>query len=113
MTEHEKQLVKAKKAQCWIGIALLVPAVFGVLSVVCGVLDLGGLFDWDWLENFAELYNLDGVWEGDGEGAIAPAPLFMGMCAFVGAYLIKGNLHYLCIKTKEDNNEKKPEEQEN
>ena len=112
MTEQEKQLVKAKKAQCWIGIALLVPAVFGVLSVVCGVLDLGDLFG-DWMENFAELYNLDGVWYGDGEGATAPAPLFMGMCAFVGAYLIKDNMHYLCIKTKEDNNEKKPEEQEN
>ena len=111
MTEQEKQLVKAKKAQCWIGIALLVPAVFGVLSVVCGVLDLGDYVDW--LYNFAELYNLDGVWDGDEMGAIAPAPLFMGMCAFVGAYLIKDNLHYLCIKTKEDNNEKKSEEQEN
>lgn len=100
MTKEEKDLIKGKKAQCWIGIILLVPAVLGVLSVFCGILDLGDLLDWDWLDYFGSLYNLCDIWGTHG-GATSPAPIFMAISGLVGAYLIKDNLHYLCIKTKE------------
>ena len=105
MNEQEKQFVKAKKAQCGIGIALLVPGALGVLSFFFDILNLEKLFEWDWLEEFAELDCLDGLW-WYGDVHIAP-PMFMGICAFVGAYLIKDNLHYLYIKTKEEKKENK------
>lgn len=91
MTEEEKVTIKAKKIECWLGIFFLIPPILGVFAFVLCLLGDNG--------HFAELYYLSSGWtEGDGMSA---APIYLALMALVGAYLIKGSLKYLFIKTKD------------
>ena len=106
MKKEEKALVIGKKIECIVGIVFL---ILPIISVVCF------LFNWlDWADgNFVELRNLGGAWDyhfggrGDNAGASAsPAPIYLGLMAIAGAYLIKDSLSYLFIKEdKKENTE--------
>lgn len=100
MNKEQKALAKAKKIQCVLGIFFLIPPILGVLAFVFNLLGSDG--------KFARMRNLSANWtceySGDGGGGMSAAPLYLGMMAMVGAYLIKDSLHYFFIE------EEKPEE---
>lgn len=92
MDNQEKNNILAKKIECLIGIFFLIPPILGVISFILN------LFGGD--SGFAGLYNLSAKWTARYEdgGGMSAAPIYLGIMAFVGAYLIKDNLKYLFIK---------------
>lgn len=97
MNTEEKAFVKGKRVECVIGCVLITPAILGSLAfVLC-------LFGVEW--NVSDLDYLSHEWTAmysDG-GGMSAAPIFMGITAAVGAYLIKDSFKYLFIKlSKED-----------
>ena len=106
MDEMEKAIAKEKKVEFWIGVLFLLPAILGALSFIwclwfCpdSYSDFGG--------SFARMGSLEGVWSG--RDVASPAPIFCGLMALAGAYLVKDSLRYLFINT-EPKEEPKPEE---
>lgn len=91
MNELEKAIAKEKKIEFWGGVLFLLPAILGTLSFVWCLWfcpdssDLGG--------SFARMRNLEGVWEdqynSEGGTAASPAPIFCGLMAIAGAYMMK------------------------
>lgn len=96
MKTDEKALVKAKKVECWIGIIFLIPPILGVIAFTLQ------LFDADL--DFSEMYRLSSNWTAKDTGMSA-APLYLGLMALAGGYLIKDSLKYLFIKTEEKEEE--------
>lgn len=112
MAEMEKAIAKEKKVEFWIGVLFLLPAILGALSFIwclwfCpdSYRDFGG--------SFAGMRSLKGIWDdqynSSGGVAASPAPIFCGLMALAGAYLVKDSLRYLFINT-EPKEEPKPEE---
>ena len=86
--------VKGKKIECIIGILFLIPPILGVLSfVLC-------LFDCDW--EFAKMGNLSPNWTNDyssnGGGGMSAAPIYLGLMALAGTWLVKDSIQYLFKK---------------
>ena len=97
MNNEEKALIKAKKIECWIGFFFLIPAILGVIAFTFQMLGIDG--------DFVELRNLNYKWiarSGDTGGGMSAAPIYMGIMAMVGAYLIKDSVKYLFIKADSD-----------
>ena len=91
MNKKEAALVKAKKIQCALGIFFLIPAILGVIAFVFNLLGSNG--------HFAEMHDLSYHWTCDfhydqGGGGMSAAPIYLGMMALAGAYLIKDSLVY-------------------
>ena len=75
-----------------IGILFLIPPIIGVIIFMVELFDAGF-----YLEYFPEAWNgisSSSVWEHSSYGyAATPAvPLYLGLMAIAGAYLIKGNV---------------------
>lgn len=75
-----------------IGILFLIPPIIGVMMFICNLFDSGFDFRyfpkaWNCISNYSD-------WEHSAYGyAATPAiPLYLGLMAIAGAYLIKGNL---------------------
>lgn len=86
--------IKGKKIECIIGILFLIPPILGVLSfVLC-------LFDCDW--EFARMRNLSPNWTTDysidGGGGMSAAPIYLGLMALAGTWLVKDSFQYLYKK---------------
>lgn len=97
MSKEEKVLIKAKKIECWIGFFFLIPAILGVIAFTFQMLGIDG--------DFVELRNLNYRWiadSGDTGGGMSAAPIYMGIMAMVGAYLIKDSVKYLFVKTESE-----------
>ncbi|CDA75203.1 uncharacterized protein BN697_01844 [Bacteroides sp. CAG:530] len=96
MNEQEKAIVKEKKLEFWLGVFFLIPSMLGVIAfVLC-------LLDYRWY--FSEMSRLSSNWtakisydEGGG-GAMSAAPIYLGIMAMVGVYLIKNNARYIFMK---------------
>ena len=93
----DKAIIKEKKIEAVIGFIFLLPAVIGV---ICFVVNLctGG--------DSCKLNSLSGVWESYGEAA-ENTPIYFGLMAIAGAYMLKNSLRYLFLKeekTEETNN---------
>lgn len=95
----EKAIIKAKKIECWIGILFLIPPILGVLAFVLQ------LFDAD--TNFSTMRDLSSSWtteygydQGGGGGGMSAAPIYLGLMALAGVWLIKDSLRYLFIESK-------------
>lgn len=92
----EKTIIKAKKIECWIGIFLLIPPVLGVLAFVLQ------LFNAD--TDFSMMRNLSSDWTTNygyaqgGGGGMSAAPIYLGLMAISGVYLIKDSLQFLFCK---------------
>lgn len=105
----EKAIVKAKKIECWIGILFLIPPALGVLAFVFQ------LFDAD--TDFSTMRDLSSSWttkygyDHGGGGGMSAAPVYLGLMALAGVWLIKGSLQYLFIESKqsEKNSKQKAE----
>ena len=109
MNNQEKAITKEKKLEFWLGIFFLIPPILGVIAfVLC-------LFDFD--SHFAKMSNLSSDWttnygyENGGGGGMSAAPIYLGLMAMVGAYLIKNSARY--IFTSEDYNKIAKEGKEN
>jgi len=92
----EKAIIKAKKVECFVGIFFLIPPILGVLAFVLQ------LFDADM--DFSEMSNLSSDWttnygyrEGGG-GGMSAAPIYLGLMAIAGVYLIKDSFYALFLK---------------
>lgn len=89
MTKEEKAFAKAKKIQCAIGLFFLIPPILGVLAFVFCLLGSDG--------SFSEMRDLSEPWTTrytDNAGGMSAAPIYLGLMAMTGAYLIKDSLKY-------------------
>ena len=81
----DKATIKAKRVECLIGIFFLIPPVLGVLAFV---LQLYGANT-----DFSQMDNLSYSWTRDGDGGMSAAPVYLGLMALAGAYLIKDSFY--------------------
>lgn len=89
----DKAIIKEKKVEAIIGFLFLLPAVIGVICFIVNLLTEG---------NTCDLNSLDGIWEAkynsDGGVASSPTPIYFGLMALAGAYMLKNSLRYLFLK---------------
>lgn len=90
----DKAIIKAKKVECIIGLFLLLPPMLGVVAFILQ------LFDAD--THFSSLRDLSSNWTNDG-GGMSAAPVYLGLMAIAGVYLIKGSFYALFIKDDHKN----------
>lgn len=87
----KQAIIKAKKIECVIGLFLLFPPILGVIAFVLQ------LFNADL--DFSQMRDLSSNWTSDysseGGGGMSAAPIYLGLMALSGVYLIKDSIHYL------------------
>lgn len=96
MNKQEKAITKAKKTECVIGIFFLIPPILGVFFFLINLCDVRG--------DFVDMTNLSGQWDwhsGDSGASMSPAPVYLGLMAIAGAYLIKDSLAAFFMSDKE------------
>ncbi len=85
--EQNQKIKSSPNIERIIGIILLIPPIIGVLLFILN------LFSRD-LGRIVKLQNLSAEWTGnysvDGGGYMSAAPIYLGLMAIAGAYLIKG-----------------------
>ena len=94
----EESKNKAKKIECVIGLLFLIPPILGVIAFVLCLLGC----EWD----YATLDNLSGEWtvrygysyESGGGGGMSAAPVYLGLMALAGVWLVKDSIQYLFKK---------------
>ena len=88
----DKAVIKAKKVECIIGLFFLLPPVFLQL------------FDAD--TDFSMLRDLSSNWTNDyssqGGGGMSAAPIYLGLMAIAGVYLIKDSFYALFVKNEQN-----------
>lgn len=91
MNNQEKAIAKEKKLEFWLGIFFLIPPILGVIAFVLCMFDIDS--------HFSRLSDLSGSWTNDfssnGGGGMSAAPIYLGLMAIVGAYLIKNSARYI------------------
>lgn len=93
----DKAVIKAKRAECIIGLFLLLPPMLGVIAFVFQ------LFGAD--TDFSKLRELSSDWTmgySDGGGAMSAAPIYLGLMAIAGVYLIKDSLQFLFYEERRE-----------
>ena len=96
----EESKIKGKKIEWVIGILFLIPPLLGVFAfVLC-------LFGCEW--EFAEMGELSSHWtgrtfvdysyDGGGGGYTSAAPIYLGLMALAGVWLVKDSIQYLFKK---------------
>ena len=94
----EKAEIIGKRIECIIGILLLIPPVLGVISFVLCLFGVEG--------DFPSMDNISGNWsygiliDRGGGGAMSATPLYFGLMAIAGVWLIKDGLKYFFMKSK-------------
>lgn len=99
----EKAIKKEKIWEAIIGMIFLLPAVIGVICFIVNLCTEGDKCD---------LNSLRGAWDGYGEGSSSNAPIFFGLMAIAGVYMLKNSLRYLFLKEEKPEEEKKPTPEE-
>ena len=87
-------IVKAKRIDCCIGLFLLLPPILGVIAFVLQI------FEAD--TDFSMMRELSSAWTAkyDQGGGMSAAPIYLGVMALAGVYLIKNYIHYLFEKNE-------------
>lgn len=89
-----KPIIKAKKVECIIGLFFLLPPVLGVFAFVLQ------LFEAD--TDFSMLSDLSPDWTSDysseGGGGMSAAPVYLGLMAIAGVYLVKDSFYAFFVK---------------
>ena len=99
----DKAIRKEKIWEAIIGLLFCLPAVIGVICFIVNLCTKGDTCD---------LGSLRGQWDwhDGGEGASAsPTPVYFGLMAIAGAYMLKNSLRYLFLKNDKPEGTKKPE----
>lgn len=93
----DKQIIREKQIEAAIGLLFILPSVIGVICFLFQLIfgDYTGSLDelrgiWGTIEDSSSWDN-----SSYGYAAASPTPIFMGLMAIVGGYLLKGNLRYL------------------
>ena len=88
-------IVKAKRIECFIGLFLLLPPILGVIAFVLQI------FEAD--TDFSMFRELSSAWTAkyDQGGGMSAAPIYLGVMALAGVYLIKDSIHYLFVKIED------------
>ena len=92
----DKAVIKAKKVECIIGLFFLLPPVLGVFAFVFQLFGAG--------TNFSELSELSAKWTArfDQGGGMSAAPVYLGLMAIAGVYLIKDSFYALFVKNEQN-----------
>lgn len=99
--KKEKASVYAKRIQCVLGLFFLIPSVLGVIAFVLCLIGVNGEFVWmsnlssEWTTFVRCGQDMSGLANTGGGGGASSAPIYLGLMAIVGSYLIKDNLKYL------------------
>lgn len=107
MNNEEKALIKAKRIQCIIGIIFLIPPILCVLGFVYLIITNN---DPGYDDKACMAYKWIFGYDYNGADKISFAPIYIGMMAFIGAYLIKDSLIYFFIKDEKPKEKAKTEE---
>ena len=97
MDIKEKSIIYEKRIECVLGILFLVPPFLGVFFFLLSLCDVSG--------DFVDMTDLSGQWDWqsvDYGVSMSPAPLYLGLMAIAGAFLIKNSLRYVFFKCDED-----------
>lgn len=94
-------IIKAKKIECAIGIFLLIPPILGVIAFVLQI------FEAD--TNFSMMRELSSAWTAkyDQGGGMSAAPIYLGLMALAGVYLIKDSIYAFFQKIENTHSDKK------
>lgn len=84
--------IKAKKIECTIGLFLLIPPILGVIAFALQI------FDAD--TDFSTMRDLSSTWtvKYDQGGGMSAAPIYLGLMALAGAYLVKDSFYAIFAK---------------
>ncbi len=102
----EKAVIIGKRIECIIGIILLIPVLMGVIAFV--------LCLFNGTNDFCTLDNLSSTWSfclkpfrstpysefSAAAGAMSSAPIYLGLMAIAGVWLIKDSFKYFFMKSK-------------
>ena len=84
----DKANKKEKVCEAVIGFIFLLPAVIGVICFIVNLCTEG---------DSCKLNSLSGIWDSYGEAA-ENTPVYFGLMAIAGAYMLKNSLRYLFLK---------------
>lgn len=102
----DKAIRKEKIWEAIIGLLFCLPAVIGVICFIVNLCTDGDKCD---------LNSLDGAWDSHSRGydvggvSSSPTPIYFGLMAIAGAYMLKNSLRYLFYKEEKPEEAKKPE----
>lgn len=104
MKNVKKSIIKEKRIECVLGILFLIPPILGVFFFMLSLCGING--------DFVNMRDLSGQWDWHSNDGVSmsPAPLYLGLMAIAGVYLIKNSLRYLFLNN-ENLSEKKDKEQ--
>lgn len=106
----KKAEVYGKRIECLIGLILLIPPILGVAAFTISIFagDTPGSFarmaylsdEWTALISVPSETSFDGLSNGikGSAGAMSAAPIYLGLMAMVGAYLVKNNIQSFFMK---------------
>lgn len=106
----EKAVIFGKRIECVIGIILLVPVIIGVTAFVlclfhdsadfCTLNNLSETWSYS-LKSFRDVTDITGeAHHLAGAGAMSAAPIYLGLMAIAGVYMIKDSFKYWFMKPK-------------
>ena len=95
----EETIIKAKKIECWIGILFLIPPILGVLAFVLQLFDADS--DFSTMRDLSSNWTADYGYDQGGGGGMSAAPIYLGLMALAGVWLIKDSLQYLFVESKQ------------
>lgn len=93
MNNQEKAIIKEKKLEFWLGVFFLIPPTLGVIAFVLCLFDIDSSFSM--LTNLSSGWTTNYGYDSGGGGGMSAAPIYLGLMAIVGAYLIKNNARYI------------------
>ncbi len=97
----EKEIKKEKVCEAIIGLLFILPAVIGVICFIVNLCTDG---------DTCKLNSLRGQWVW--QHGTPPIPLYFGLMAIAGAYMLKNSLRYIFFKEEKAAEEKKPSPEE-
>lgn len=101
MTKKEKAIVIEKRIECILGIILLIIPIIAVFCFLLDWIDITSSYN-----EFVTMRNLDGDWtyHSDQGVSTSPAPIFIGLIALAGAYLVKDSFRFIFLKDSDNSN---------
>lgn len=105
----DKATIIGKRIECIIGIILLIPVFLGVLAFVICLFK--GSNDFSTMDNLSRTWSYalnyfhnSREWGGNdmiaAAGAMSSAPIYLGLMALAGVWLIKDSFKYFFMKSK-------------
>lgn len=95
----DEAVIKAKKVECIIGLFFLLPPVLGVFAFVLQLFDADT--DFSMLRDLSSMRDLSSNWtygySSEGGGGMSAAPIYLGLMALAGVYLIKDSFYALFV----------------